>query len=99
MSGVTFESFYSPVQISTHGTFLCHIFTAASLISSFTTDFRISAAAKFGTSLPTCLFIYSKLLRKVRGTKRKEHNTGEEYMMSCTNFFTHNIIGDQIKKD
>jgi len=35
MSGVTFRSFSSPAQISTHGTFRCHVFTAGSLILSF----------------------------------------------------------------
>jgi len=100
MSGVTFRSFSSPVQISTHGTFLCHVFTAGSLILSFIADFYISSAAKFSTSLLTCLFIYNRLLRKIRGPKKKNQNTREEYMMTSFKICSpHKIICDQINED
>jgi len=100
MFGVTFRSIPSPVKISTHGTFLCHVFTAESLILSFIADFYLYSAMKFSTSLLTCLFIYNRLLRKIRGPKKKEPNTREEYMMaSCMVCSPHKIICNQINED
>jgi hypothetical protein len=99
MSSVTLRSFSSPVQISTHGTFLCHVFTAGSLILSFIVDFYISSAAKFSTSLLTCLFIYNRLLRKIREPKKKEQNTREYVMTSFTICSPHKIICDQINEE
>jgi hypothetical protein len=71
-SGVTFRSFSSPVQISTHGTFLGHVFTAESVILRFTADIYISSIAKFSTSLLTYLFIYSRLLREMCEPKNED---------------------------
>lgn len=101
MSGVNFRSFSSPVQISTHGTFLCHVFTAGSLIIlSFMANFYISSAARFRTSLLTCSFIYNRLLRKICEPGKKDQNTREEYMMtSFTICSRHKIIYDQINED
>jgi hypothetical protein len=100
MSGVTFRIFSSPVQISTHGTFLCHVFTDGSLFLSFIAELYISSAAKFSTTLLTFLFIYNRLLRKIRGPKKKEKNIREKNMMtSFTICSPHTITCVHINED